>query len=38
MQVAFANAREAADRALALAPELAAAHLARGDVLQSAAL
>ena len=33
---AYARAREAADRALALSPELAAAHLARGDVLQSA--
>jgi len=38
INVAFAHAREAADRALALAPELAAAHLARGDVLQSADL
>jgi TolB-like protein len=34
VQEAFSNAREAADRALALAPELAAAHLARGDVLK----
>ncbi|MHB8478160.1 MAG: TIR domain-containing protein [Steroidobacteraceae bacterium] len=34
LQAAFANAREAADRALALSPELAAAHLARGDLLQ----
>jgi TolB-like protein/Tfp pilus assembly protein PilF len=33
---AFAKAREAADRALALAPELAAAHLARGYLLQVA--
>jgi TolB-like protein/Tfp pilus assembly protein PilF len=38
LQVAFANAREAADRALALAPDLAAAHLARGDLLQTADL
>jgi len=38
LQVAFANAREAADRALALAPELAAAHLARGELLQTAGL
>ena len=33
---AFAKAREAADRALALAPDLAAAHIARGYLLQSA--
>jgi TolB-like protein len=32
----FANAREAVDRALALAPELADAHLARGYLLQVA--
>ncbi len=38
MQMAFANAREAADRALELAPELAAAHLARGDGLLTADL
>ncbi len=38
LHVAFANAREAADRALALTPELAAAHLARGDLLQTADL
>jgi TolB-like protein/Tfp pilus assembly protein PilF len=36
LQEAFAKARSAADRALSLAPELAAAHLARGDVLQNA--
>jgi TolB-like protein/Flp pilus assembly protein TadD len=35
-QKANANAREAADRALALSPELAAAHLARGYILQIA--
>ncbi len=33
-QEAYAKAREAADRALALSPDLAAAHNARGDVLQ----
>lgn len=33
---AYAKAREAADRALALAPDLGAAHLARGGVLQDA--
>lgn len=33
-QDAYAKARAAADRALALAPELAAAHLARGYLLQ----
>jgi TolB-like protein/Flp pilus assembly protein TadD len=33
-QQAYANARDAADRALALSPELAAAHLARGYILQ----
>jgi TolB-like protein/Flp pilus assembly protein TadD len=33
-QEAYAKAREAADRALALAPDLAAAHNARGDLLQ----
>ena len=33
-QDAYARAREAADRALALSPDLAAAHNARGDVLQ----
>jgi TolB-like protein/Flp pilus assembly protein TadD len=32
---AFANAHDAADRALALSPELAAAHLARGYVLRT---
>ncbi len=36
LQEAFAKARSAADRALSVAPELAAAHLARGDVLQNA--
>ena len=36
MLEAFAKAREAADRALALSPDLAAAHLARGDLLQVA--
>ena len=35
-QEAYAKARAPADRALALAPELAAAHLARGDLLQFA--
>jgi TolB-like protein/Tfp pilus assembly protein PilF len=35
-QDAYAKAREAADRALALAPELAAAHRARGNLLQNA--
>jgi TolB-like protein/Tfp pilus assembly protein PilF len=35
-QEAYAKAREAADRALALSPGLAAAHLARGDLLQAA--
>ena len=35
-QKANANAREAADRAIALSPELAAAHLARGYILQVA--
>ena len=35
-QEAYAKARAAADRALSLSPELAAAHLARGYVLQSA--
>jgi len=34
MQEAFAKAREAADRALGLSPELAAAHVARGELLQ----
>jgi TolB-like protein/Tfp pilus assembly protein PilF len=33
---AYAKARAAADRALTLAPDLAAAHLARGDLLQNA--
>lgn len=33
MQEAYSKAREAADRALAVSPELAAAHLARGAVL-----
>ena len=33
-QEAYAKAREAADRALALSPDLAAAHNARGDLLQ----
>ena len=33
---AYVKARAAADRALALAPDLAAAHNARGDLLQSA--
>ncbi|MDB6107143.1 MAG: hypothetical protein JWO52_7142 [Gammaproteobacteria bacterium] len=33
---AYAKARQAADRALALSPELAAAHLARGSLLQLA--
>ena len=36
IQEAFAKAREAADRALALSPDLAAAHLARGELLQAA--
>ena len=36
MQEAYAKAREAADRALALAPELAAAHVARGFLFQVA--
>jgi TolB-like protein/Tfp pilus assembly protein PilF len=35
-QGAYAKAREAGDRALALSPELAAAHLARGYLLQNA--
>jgi TolB-like protein len=35
MQEARANARAAAERSLALSPELAAAHLARGFVLQA---
>jgi tetratricopeptide (TPR) repeat protein len=35
-QEAYAKAREAADRALALAPDLAAAHLARAAVLEFA--
>jgi TolB-like protein/Tfp pilus assembly protein PilF len=35
-QEAFAKARAAADRALTLAPDLAAAHVARGSLLQSA--
>ena len=34
VQEAYAKAREAADRALALSPDLAAAHIARGVVLQ----
>ncbi len=38
VQVAFSNARKAADRALAIAPELAAARLARGDVFKWADL
>ena len=33
-QEAFAKAREAVDRAIALSPELAAAHVARGQLLQ----
>jgi TolB-like protein/Flp pilus assembly protein TadD len=33
-QAGYAKAREAADRALALSPDLAAAHNARGDLLQ----
>jgi len=33
---AYAKAREAADRALALAPDLASAHIARADLLQVA--
>jgi TolB-like protein/Tfp pilus assembly protein PilF len=37
-QEAYAKARSAADRALTLSPELAAAHVARGDVLQTADL
>ena len=37
-QEAFAKGRDAADRALALAPELAAAHVARGYLLRSADL
>jgi Tfp pilus assembly protein PilF len=36
LQEAYAKAREAADRAVALAPELAAAHVARGHLLQYA--
>ncbi len=35
-QEAYAKARSAVDRALVLAPDLAAAHLARGDLLQFA--
>ena len=35
-QEAYAKARQAADRALALSPELAAAHVARGRLLQVA--
>ena len=35
-QEAYAKAREAADRALTLSPDLAAAHNARGDLLQQA--
>lgn len=35
-QAAYAKARDAADRALTLAPDLAAAHLARGVLLRSA--
>jgi TolB-like protein/Flp pilus assembly protein TadD len=35
-QEAFAKAREAANRALTLSPELPAAHLARGSLLQNA--
>jgi TolB-like protein/Tfp pilus assembly protein PilF len=35
-QEAYAKAREAAERALALSPELAAAHVARGYLLRSA--
>ena len=34
-QDAYAKSREAADRALTLAPDLAAAHIARGDLLQA---
>jgi TolB-like protein/Flp pilus assembly protein TadD len=37
-QEAYAKAREAADRALALSPNLATAHNARGDLLQTADL
>jgi TolB-like protein/Tfp pilus assembly protein PilF len=37
-QEAYTKAREAADRALALAPDLAAAHIARGSVLDYADL
>ena len=37
-QVAYAKAREAVDRALALSPELAAAHVARGQLLHFADL
>jgi TolB-like protein/Tfp pilus assembly protein PilF len=37
-QDAYAKARAAADRALAISPDLAAAHLARGYVLQNADL
>jgi TolB-like protein/Tfp pilus assembly protein PilF len=37
-QEAYAKAREAADRALALSPNLAAAHNTRGDLLQTADL
>jgi TolB-like protein/Tfp pilus assembly protein PilF len=37
-QEAYAKAREAGDRALALSPDLAAAHNARGDLLQTADL
>jgi TolB-like protein len=37
-QEGYAKAREAADRSLALSPALAAAHLARGDLLRTADL
>jgi TolB-like protein/Tfp pilus assembly protein PilF len=37
-QEAYAKAREAADRAVALSPELPMAHLVRGDLLQTADL
>lgn len=36
MQAAYAKAREAADRALTLSPDLAAAHVARGDLFEVA--